>query len=90
MTIHDPEQSSSAAQKTPPQTPPPQAAPPHLCPAEYRQKAQQLAALEALIDRDAPAYFLLADGHLIVAALEAVAAQLLDELTELEQGKGAP
>lgn len=53
-------------------------------PETYRHKWQKLAELERLIDRDAPLYFALTDGHLIVAALEAVAAQLLDELSELD------
>ena len=53
-------------------------------PETYRHKWEKLAELERLIDRDAPLYFALTDGHLIVAALEAVAAQLLDEMAELE------
>lgn len=53
--------------------------------ALYRQKCKQLEALEKLIERDAPLYFALTDGGEIVAALEAVAGQLLDEIAELEQ-----
>ena len=53
--------------------------------ALYRQKCKQLAALELLIERDAPMYYALTDGHLIVESLEAVASQLLDEISELEQ-----